>query len=65
MPTERVDGLFQEAREFSPRYPVLQYDNSATIGELNDEKATMNGLNKIATVQDGLGCPVTLIEVSR
>jgi hypothetical protein len=65
LPTESVDAIFDAARQFGARYLVLQYDKPATMRDLYDGKITVSGLNKIATVRDGLGRPVTLFEVTR
>lgn len=63
MPTESVDAIFDAARQFGARYLVLQYDKPVTMKDLYDGKTTIEGLNKIATVPDGLGRPVTLFEI--
>lgn len=65
MPTESIDAIFDAARQFGARYLVLQYDKPVTMRALYDGKATVAGLNKIATVQDGLGRPVTLFEITK
>jgi 4-amino-4-deoxy-L-arabinose transferase-like glycosyltransferase len=65
MPTESVNAIFDAARQFGARYLVLQYDKPVTMRALYDGHATVEGLNKIATVQDGLGRPVTLFEITR
>lgn len=65
MPTESVDAIFDAARQFGADYLVLQYDRPATLGDLYDGQQKVNGLSKIATVQDGLGRPVTLFEITR
>jgi hypothetical protein len=63
MPTESTDAIFDAARQFGARYLVLQYDKPVTMKELYDNKTTLDGLNNIATVPDGLGRPVTLFEI--
>ena len=65
MPTESTDAIFDAARQFGARYLVLQYDKPMTMKKLYDGTESIDGLNKIATVQDGLGRPVTLFEVTR
>ncbi len=65
LPTESVDAIFDAARQFGARYLVLQYDKPLTLRELYDGKTTLAGLEKIATVADGLGRPVTLFEITR
>lgn len=65
LPTESIDAIFTAASQFGARYLVLQYDRPVTMRDLYDGKAPVEGLTPVATVQDGLGRPVTLFEITR
>lgn len=64
-PTESIDAIFDAAHQFGARYVVLQMDKPITVRALYDGSATVEGLTPVTTVQDALGRPVTLFEITR
>jgi hypothetical protein len=65
IPTESVEAIFAAAEKFGAQYLVLQYDKPRTMMGLYAGEETIVGLEKVGTVEDGLGRPVFLFEMKR
>ncbi len=64
LPTESIGAIFDAARQFGAHYLVLQFDKPATLRDLYDGRAQVDGLTPVAVTKDAVGHPVTLFEIN-